>query len=119
MQPGSRGVTHDPVNQQVNVDAFVGTWRLLSCEFHAASGKVVYPLGADVQGLIIYTEQGYVSATLMRPSRPCFASGNQAQGTPEEIKAAFEGYVAYYGTYEVDQEEGTVTHHVQGSMFPN
>ena len=48
-----------------------------------------------------------------------FQSGNLLRGEPQEIKAAFEGYVAYYGTYEVDEEASSVTHHVQGSLFPN
>ena len=41
------------------------------------------------------------------------------KGTPEEIKTAFEGYIAYYGTYEVDESKGQVTHHVQSALFPN
>ena len=41
------------------------------------------------------------------------------RGTAQEIKTAFEGYIAYYGTYEVDEENGQITHHVEGSLFPN
>ena len=40
-------------------------------------------------------------------------------GTPEEVSAAFTGYVAYYGTYSVDEAAGVVTHLVAGSLFPN
>ena len=98
---------------------FIGTWKLLSCEFRTSDGDVSYPFGEEVGGLIIYTEEGYVSATVMNPNRPCFESGKQTQGTPEEIKTAFEGYVAYFGTFEVDREEGIVYHHVQGSLLPN
>jgi hypothetical protein len=28
------------------------------------------------------------------------------------------GYDAYFGTFTVDEAAGTVTHHVQGSLFP-
>jgi len=37
----------------------------------------------------------------MRPDRPKFASGYQMKGTAEEIKVNYEGYISYYGLYEV------------------
>src|SRR5262245_28744549 len=37
----------------------------------------------------------------------------------EEIKAAFDWYVAYFGPYEVNEAERVVIHHVKGSIFPN
>lgn len=55
----------------------------------------------------------------MRPERPAFISNDLRKGTPEEVRAAFDGYVAYFGTYEVSEEEGTVTHNIRGSLFPN
>jgi hypothetical protein len=55
----------------------------------------------------------------MRPDRPKFASNNVVAGTPEEIKAAFEGYVSYCGSYEVNEQGGFVTHRVELSWFPN
>lgn len=55
----------------------------------------------------------------MLPERPAFAINDQMKGTPEEIKAAFEGFIAYFGTYEINEEKGTVIHHVRGSSFPN
>jgi hypothetical protein len=55
----------------------------------------------------------------MNPDRPLFLSGDLLKGAPEEIKAAYEGYTAYFGTYEVNEQEGTVTHRVRGSLFPN
>ena len=67
----------------------------------------------------MYDANGHMSAQIMRPDRPAFASGDHLKGTPMEIKSAFEGFIAYYGVYEVNQEEGTVTHHVEGSSFPN
>ena len=32
-------------------------------------------MGEDVEGLIIYTADGYMSAQLMEPGRPAYASG--------------------------------------------
>jgi len=67
----------------------------------------------------MYDASGHMSVQIMRPDRPAFASGDHLKGTPEEIKSAFKGFVAYYGTYEINEEEGTVTHHLEGSLFPN
>lgn len=96
-----------------------GVWRLVSSEFRTSSGKVIYPLGDDAQGLAIFSDSGYMSAQLMRQNRPVFASGDQASGTPEEVQAALQGYVAYYGPCEVDVEQKTLTTQVEGSMYPN
>lgn len=96
-----------------------GVWRLVSSEFRTASGKVIYPLGEDAMGQAIFTRSGYMSAQLMRPGRPAFASGDQAGGTEQEIRAALQGYAAYYGQCEIDEENRTLATRVEGSLFPN
>lgn len=73
----------------------------------------------DWAGLLIYDATGHMAAQLLPLDRPKFASGNRLQGTQEEIKAAFDGYFAYFGPYEVNEAEGVVIHHVKGSIFPN
>jgi len=98
---------------------FVGAWKLVSSEFQRSDGEVTYPMGRDVTGMVIYDADVHVSAHVMRPDRPAFASGDRLKGTPVEIKSAFEGYVAYHGTYEVNEDEGTVTTYVEGCLFPN
>ena len=100
-------------------EQFAGTWKLVSSEFRQADGEVTYPLGRDAVGVIMYDVNGHVSVQIMRSNRPQFASGDQLNGTPAEIRSAFEGFVAYYGAYAVDEEQGTVTHHLKGSVFPN
>jgi len=97
-----------------------GTWKLVSCETRSLNGELAYPYGKDPFGMLMYDSGGKVFfALLMRRDRPKFVSDDPWRGTPEEIKAAFEGFNAYCGTYEVNEEKGTVTHHVEGSMFPN
>ena len=55
----------------------------------------------------------------MARGRPVFASGNLLKGSDDEVRAAFEGYVAYYGSYSVDEVRGLMVHQVEGSFFPN
>lgn len=97
----------------------IGTWRFISGLGKSEQGEVIYPYGEQFCGMLIYTPGGYMSALLMDPDRPLFASGDMMNGTPEELKAAFEGFDAYCGTYTLDEKNSTVVHHVQGAKFPN
>ena len=101
------------------VKQLAGVWHLVSSEFISSGGERIFPLGEDALGLAIFTESGYMSGQLMRQGRPVFASGNQASGTPEEIEAAMQGYVSYYGPCQIDAERKTLTTEVEGSLFPN
>jgi hypothetical protein len=104
---------------KTTIQRFIGTWKLVTSEFRTSDGKVTYPLGEKAVGMLMYDSGGRMAAQLMRPDRPKFASGDMRGGTPEEIEAAAEGYVAYFGTYEVDDRKGTIVHHVEASLFPN
>ena len=97
----------------------VGTWRLVSFESRDASGELRLPMGRAVEGQLIYDRSGHMSMHIMRPDRAHFASGDRAAGTDAEVRAAFVGYLAYYGRYTVDAARGEVTHHVAGATFPN
>ena len=97
----------------------VGTWRLVSYEARASSGEARYPLGQHVIGQLFYDVDGNMSAHVTRIDRPTFASNDPGSGADAEVRAAFEGYVSYFGTYTVDPTAHTVTHHVRGASYPN
>ena len=97
----------------------VGTWQLVSFEVQQSDGEVSYPFGQDATGVITYGENGYMSVHLMRRDRPIFSSGDMGKGTTAEIRTAFEGFIGYFGTYQVNEREQTVTHQLNGSLFPN
>ena len=98
---------------------FRGVWRLVSYQAIMPDGSVRHPLGEDPVGRLTYDAEGRMAVQFMRRERPSFASGEMRGGTPEEMKTAFHGYVAYYGTYSADEAAGTVTHHIKASLFPN
>jgi hypothetical protein len=100
-------------------DGLVGSWRLVSFETRSSGGEVSYPFGPDAGGVLTYTSEGRVSATVWRADRRRFARDDQQQGTPDECADAVRSYVAYVGTYEVDRLAATVTHHLEQSIFPN
>ena len=80
---------------------FIGTWRLIS----------------DVStGLMYYDSLGNMAAQVMPSrSRPKYAG---PQPTPDEAKEAITGYLAYFGTYTVNESARTITHHRKGNINP-
>lgn len=100
--------------------AFVGSWDLVAVENRASDGSVTRPFGDAPRGRITYTPDGFLSAHVMRDARPAFAGGATLYGgTPTEKAAAYDSYIAYYGRYAVDAAAATVTHRIEGSLFPN
>ena len=97
----------------------LGTWRLLSYHTETPEGIRTFPLGEDVAGIAMYLPNGRVSIQFMRKNRPLFKSGDAWRGTPEEEKAAFEGFFAYTGRYTIDAENSRVTHHIEVCSAPN
>lgn len=80
---------------------FVGTWRLVS---------------DTTTGMMIYDNLGNMAAQVMpNRVRRKYAA---ADPTPEEAKDAITGYLAYFGTYTVDEQARIVTHHRMGSINP-
>lgn len=110
--------TQNPELKDEIAARFVGTWKLVSIEEPRPNGETATSTGRYPAGLLIYDGTGHMSLQIVFRERPNFSSGGR-QGTLEEVKAAFEGYVAYFGTYEVEGKDGTVTHRVEGSLVPN
>jgi hypothetical protein len=91
----------------------------VSYEARDSKGQLQYPLGEHVSGQLVYDAGGNMSAHVMGNDRPLFAANDAARGTDAEVRAAFEGHASYFGTYTIDLATQTVTHHVQGSSYPN
>ena len=100
-------------------DRLIGAWRLAEFSVIAGDGSLTHPMGEDLDGLIIYSPDGYMSGQLMKLGRPEYASGDMEHGTTEELAAAAAGYLAYSGPFYVDEEAATLRHHMSVSLFPN
>jgi hypothetical protein len=85
----------------------VGAWRLAWIEEQAADGKMKRI--TDRQGTLLYSRDGQMSVQIMLPSAQAAPEGNP-------VKYDEGGYEAYFGSYEVDEQAHTVTHHVRGSL---
>ena len=96
----------------------VGTWQLVSRTVSVKGKTMVDPvLGAQPRGRLYYDASGAMSLQMMRAGR------TSAIATPADAKdkanpRVILGYDSYFGTYTVDERAGTVTHHVEASLFP-
>ena len=89
-----------------------GAWTLVKIERFDADGELLAPPIEDRLGYIIYDPAGYMGVTIMQPDRQPYAG----QRTPEEALAAYSTYSSYFGTFTVNEAEGFLTHHLEGSL---
>lgn len=83
---------------------FVGNYELVNYESFPSAGEVV---PRDYVARIMYDAYGNMAAIGMPNDLPEL---DRASGD-ERVRRGF----AYFGTFEIDTEEGTVTHHLIGS----
>lgn len=92
---------------------FAGAWTLVKIERFDADGELLAPPIEDRLGYIIYDASGYMGVTIMQPDRRAYAG---SQPTPEEAFASHSTYTSYFGTFTVNEAEGFLTHHLEGSL---
>ena len=61
----------------------------------------------DAIGRLSYDENGNMSGQVMRPDR---AKVELGEGNAQQVRAAYLGYIAYFGTYEVAADGQSVVH---------
>jgi hypothetical protein len=100
-------------------DKLVGTWVLVSARNRMKDGSErFYPdLGAHGKGYLVYTADGHMCAQLMNPDRPKWKEFDKP--TVAEKISAIDGFSAYCGRYEVDEEKGTLVHLAELAWSPN
>jgi hypothetical protein len=100
-------------------DQLVGTWRLVSSTQRLADGTVKTDpqTGPHGVGYIVYTESGRMCVVIGNPERSRWASVQAP--TDKELRNAFDGLVTYAGTFEVNEAERYVVHHVEVDKVPN
>ena len=96
-----------------------GTWQLESWTIgYSDRDDFTYPYGEDPQGLLLYTNDGWMSASIARHERAPLPEGVSFRKIPDELRAdAFASYFHYAGRYRV--VDGDVIHYVSQSLNPN
>ena len=100
--------------------ALTGTWELVRYENTAPDGTVTMPFGAHPKGYFTYDPTGHLSIHIMRtPPVAPFAAGNDLKGTDAEVRAAYDAYAAYFGTWRISPDGTAVIHVVEGALRPS
>src|ERR1035438_2045 len=100
-----------------------GVWDLSHWEYRdEATGAVSLPWHGRAKGRFMFDAHSRVSLHMMRTDRP---GGRPSTGpswasalTPDEMLAILDGYLAYWGTYEIEEAARLLTIHVEGCLRP-
>jgi hypothetical protein len=113
--PAAEVAEDTPVLDVATADSnsqFAGAWTLVKIERFDADGEPLAPPVEDQLGYIIYDPSGYMGVTIMQPDREPYAGSR----TPEQALAAYSSYTSYFGRFTVNEAEGFLTHHLEGSL---
>ncbi len=91
------------------VQKFIGTWRLISQYAYDHDGKMTYPRGEDAVGLLIYDAAGIMMVQLARRG--------SYSGELSDFKTAMNNFLAYHGTYDVDESQESVLHQIVSCSY--
>jgi hypothetical protein len=93
-----------------------GTWELVSRIDVTDSGerRPEPSLGEDPIAILIYDRSGHFAAQFMKRDRSTPATDGPC-GAPNNSRAQ-GGYDAYFGTYTIDDAQGTVTQRLVGAL---
>jgi hypothetical protein len=91
--------------------AVLGTWKLVSyVRQDLPSGATSDVMGPHPSGYINYSSDGRMMVLIVASGRKKPAG---PVATPDEAEALIRSMLAYAGTYSLDSEAKTVTHHVE------
>jgi hypothetical protein len=91
---------------------FVGTWMLVSQHSLYPDGTTKPSRGDNAEGIIMYDQAGNMAVQLMRTDEHATEYTDLS-----DLKTAMQGFLSYYGRYEVDEAQAIVHHHVIGSSY--
>jgi hypothetical protein len=93
--------------------SLVGAWRLVSWTERLKDGTSRQ--NPRTVGSLMYSDSGRMCGVIIDPRRPAWRGRPPEDG---EVRAAFDGLVAYCGTYDLHTDEGFVIHHVDIEKSP-
>ena len=100
----------------IRVRDLEGAWAYHRWRISYADGRVTEPFGSDATGLLLYTADGRMSATIMAGGRKPFVAASPRDATVEERAAAFDGCFSYAGRWRL--VAGRVEHRVTVALNP-
>jgi hypothetical protein len=90
-------------------------YRLVTTETKDEKGQWMPNARSTALGYILYDPTGQMAAQIMPRDRKKYAA---TPPTPDEARAAIQGYTAYFGTFVVNEAEKYVIHRREGQINP-
>ena len=102
----------------------VGSWQMVEAWDMNDPGKPgkSYPWGNPPLGYWVYDSVGNVSVQIsINPPLPIVDAAWWTMGKTanDDMLASFNNYMAYFGTYTVDEASKTITLQMESSTYPN
>ena len=98
-------------------EQILGTsWRLVTYQSEDVNGNIIYPLGKDANGTIIFTNEQEMAVQIMATDRENLVSLD-VYNTENEKEMAKLGYHAYSGPFDFDEKKKHLTTHVKISLL--
>lgn len=96
----------------------LGAWQLESWSIgHEGRDDVTYPFGEEPVGLLLYTDDDWMSVSISRDQRPALPADRPFRAIDDErLAAAYRDYFHYAGRYRISGDD--VTHYVTQSLNP-
>jgi hypothetical protein len=94
-----------------------GSWKLIDWTVEMEGDRIVKPFRGRATGVLTYTDEGRMVASLMKTDREPIGTRSFAEAKALERASAAAGYLSYAGTFEIIGDE--VHHHVDLSLFPD
>lgn len=97
----------------------LGAWQLESWSIgHEGRDDVSFPFGEDPIGLLLYTDDDWMSVSVSRRERAGLPEDKPFRSiAQEQLAAAYCDYFHYAGRYRISDDD--VTHYVTQSLNPN
>ena len=96
----------------------VGDWTLVSA-YNEREGNKREPFGPKPSGYMHLGPDGRFAYMIFGKDAPAFAAKDRTKATPEEAAAVIHSSIAYYGTYKINEKDGTLDLTIEKSTFPN
>ena len=103
------------MTQLTKSQQIIGTWKLSVLE-DLVDNKWTRTFGENPEGYFSFDAAGHVSVQFQKEHGIKLFAGERP--TPDEAKNAYDRYLAYFGTYTVDEHAGTFTSIVAGALNP-
>lgn len=101
-------------------ERLLGAWALERWQITIEGRVPQQPFGEGATGLIVYSADGWMNASIARAGRTALSTASVRQAPVAEQCAAFESYFNYAGPFALSSIEGVphVRHEVRWSLNP-